>query len=143
MGVKSMANFYILTNNPQACNKYAELAVFEDTSVAGIFLKVRDAVHKGAVLINHPLSSSIKPNESPYKSLILSNSKVVLDVDSLQIIEASKAVLDKLPVKKRKYSQQVLAWEIAKRLLPAVSSLQLPPGLPTGALAGVCGLALR
>lgn len=103
-----MANFYILTNNPQACNKYPELAVFEDTTVAGIFLKARDAVHQGAVLINHPLSGSVKPNESPYKSLVLSNSRAVLDFDSLQLIEAAKAVLDKLPVKERKYSRQVL-----------------------------------
>lgn len=103
-----MANFYILTNNPLVSDKYPELTAFEDAQVAGIFLKARDAVHKGAVLINHPLSGSVKPNESPYKSLVLSHSKADLDVDSLQVIEASKAVLDKLPVKERKYSRQVL-----------------------------------
>lgn len=103
-----MANFYIITNNPQACKKYEELTFFVDTTVQGIFLKARDAVHAGAVLINHPLSGSVKPNESPYKSLVISYVKPALDVASLQLIEGAIIVLDKLPVKDRKYNQQVL-----------------------------------
>lgn len=103
-----MSNFHILTNNPRVKEKYPELAVLSDHTVAGIFMAARDAVHKGSVLINHPLSGSVKPNESPYKSLVLSEAKPALDVFSLQLIEGAKEVLDKLPIKERSYSERVL-----------------------------------
>lgn len=106
--VKSIANFHILTNNPLAAEKYPVLTQYLDSSVSGIFLAARDKIHLGAKLINHPLSGSVKPNESPYKSLVLSNATGGADLDSLQLIEGAKAVLDKLPAKNRTYSQRVL-----------------------------------
>lgn len=103
-----MANFYILTNNPDAVAKYPALATLTQTDVAGIFTAARDVIHAGAVLINHPLSGSVKPNESPYKSLVLSKPKAALDVFSLQLIEGAQAVLRKMPVKHRSYPPRVL-----------------------------------
>ena len=103
-----MANCYIVSNNPLADEKYKELVKAEKTDVMGIFIKARDAIHLGAVLINHPLSGSVKPNESPYKSLVLSTRRGPVDEKSLQLIEGAVAVLKKLGIKQREYPQYVL-----------------------------------
>ncbi|AOT72410.1 GrdX family protein [Geosporobacter ferrireducens] len=49
----------------------------------------RDKIHEGHRLLTHPLSGSVKPNETPYKSVAISNDKGELDFDSLSIIESS------------------------------------------------------
>jgi hypothetical protein len=46
-------------------------------------------VHQGHQLLTHPLSGSIKPNETPYKSVILSSKKGELDSSGLSIVEDS------------------------------------------------------
>ena len=103
-----MANFLILTNNPSVADKYPDSIRFCDITVSGIFTAARDAVHAGARLISHPLAGSLKPNESPYKSIVLSTPQAGLDFDSLQLIEGAIAVLKKLPDKNRVYGEQVL-----------------------------------
>lgn len=50
---------------------------------------VRDKIHEGYQLLTHPLSGSVKPNETPYKTVAISNEKGELDFNSLSIIEAS------------------------------------------------------
>lgn len=52
---------------------------------------VRDYIHKGHRLLTHPLSGSVKPKETPYKSIIISQSATALDIKSLSIIEESIA----------------------------------------------------
>ena len=103
-----MANFYVLTNNPMAQEKYSSIVRYHKGTVAEVFTVVRDAVHKGAVLISHPLAGSLKPNENPYKTVVLSTREGSLDNDSLALIEGAIAVLRKMPPKNRQYSDQVL-----------------------------------
>lgn len=103
-----MANFFILTNNPLALAKYPALARAVDAGVDGVFRAGRDEIHLGAVLINHPLSGSVKPNESPYKSLVLSSRRGGVEMKSLQLIEGAEAVLQKLGLKHRDYPERVL-----------------------------------
>lgn len=104
-----MANFYILTNNPMVEDKYPEITEFEeDSTVEDIFNHSRDVIHLGANLINHPLAGSIKPNQSPYKSLVLSDRKGDLDMFSLTLIEGANQVLKKLGPRRRGYAESVL-----------------------------------
>jgi len=77
-------------------------------SVYDVFAAVRDAVHMGAKIVSHPLSSSIKPNESPYKSVVISADTGLLDYKSLEIIEGAISVLKRLGGKNRDYSESVL-----------------------------------
>ncbi len=56
---------------------------------------VRDKVHEGHELATHPLSGSVKPNETPYKTIMISEKKGVLDFNSLKIIEDSIATAKK------------------------------------------------
>ena len=59
-----------------------------------MLLKIRDLVHTGYKVLTHPLSGSVKPNETPYKSVIIEEGNT-LDEDSVKIIELSIATLDK------------------------------------------------
>ena len=102
-----MGNVRIITNNPLAANKYGDIAELSDANVEGIFILARDAIHAGAIIINHPLSGSVKPNESPYKSLVLSTRVGSLDMDSLKLIEGAQEVLRKMPLRNRNYPPQV------------------------------------
>ena len=98
----------IITNNPAAESKYKDFTLFHNCSVEDIFILARDEIHLGAKLINHPLSGSIKPNESPYKSLVLSNERGLLDTESLLFIECAIATLHKLAKHDRKLSERAL-----------------------------------
>lgn len=102
-----MANYYVLTNNPMARSKYSSIVEYCDGTVEDIFTAVRDAVHMGAILISHPLAGSLKPNENPYKTVVLSTRKGSLDDYSLTLIEGAIAVLRKMPPKNRTYPPQV------------------------------------
>lgn len=104
-----MSNFYILTNNPMVQEKYPEITELDDNfSVGDIFAGGRNAIHLGAHLINHPLAGSIKPNQSPYKSLVLSDDKGELDLFSLKLIEGAIQVLRKFPSRSRPYDESIL-----------------------------------
>lgn len=82
----------IITNNKEVYNKFNKkenIIYKEDFSYMEILELVRYKIHKGHQLLTHPLSGSIKPNETPYKSIIISEKTSTLDTDSLKIIEES------------------------------------------------------
>lgn len=82
----------LITNNIQVYNKYKnnmDVTYMEDFSYLDILQYVRDKVHQGHELLTHPLSGSIKPNETPFKSIIISKKRNKLDQNSLNIIELS------------------------------------------------------
>jgi hypothetical protein len=61
-----------------------------------VLIFARDMIHKGAKLITHPLMGSIKPNETPFRSIIVSEGEgTSLDIESLVIIESSIASAEK------------------------------------------------
>lgn len=79
----------IITNNKCVHDKYNNTynTLYIDGSFRDVLVKVRDKVHEGYKLLTHPLASSIKPNETPYKSIIISEKKGDLSFDSVSIIE--------------------------------------------------------
>lgn len=103
-------NFVILTNNPlvkerlggQYSVEYAE-GVYMD-----VLVRVRDKVHAGHRLLTHPLSGSVKPNETPYKSVMIEKKRGTMDMESLSIIEEAIVACRKFPVKYEGLPQRVL-----------------------------------
>ena len=88
----------VVTNNPLSkkniSNKFE--IDFVDGNVKEVFEKVRDYIHKGHILLTHPLMSSVKPNETPYRTIMVSqDSKCKLDMESLTVIEESITSLNK------------------------------------------------
>ncbi|MBU3093082.1 GrdX family protein [Clostridium sp. CM028] len=82
----------IVTNNPLCLDKFGEKykVEFLSTGIMNVLKAVRNHIHKGHLLLTHPLSSSIKPNETPYKTVIITKSKKeVIDLQSVNFIEES------------------------------------------------------
>lgn len=86
----------ILTNNPDVQNMLTDRSVcFVEGSYRDVLVRARDMVHQGHRLLTHPLMGSLKPNETPYRSVGLSEEKGSLDFDSLQLIENAIETFDK------------------------------------------------
>ncbi len=89
----------IITNN-RAISSLTDIAEYdvellENAEFLAVLKRVRDAVHRGHKLLTHPLSGSIKPYETPYKSVALSADRASLDMMSLQTIENAIATAEK------------------------------------------------
>ena len=69
---------------------------FIETDYMGVFKAVRDRIHQGHELLTHPLSGSVKPGETPYKTIILDGNKNELNLVSLYLIEESIQTCEKL-----------------------------------------------
>lgn len=86
----------IITNNPaiQLAYKDAYEVIWIEGSYREVLEITRKWIHKGAILLTHPLSSSIKPNETPYKTIIIEAGSVT-DFKSVEMIENSILTVDK------------------------------------------------
>ncbi len=84
----------IITNNSFVYEKYNEKVELVDLN-GYTYLQVleytRDKIHQGHKLLTHPLSGSVKPNETPFKSIVISKEQLDLDFEGLCIIEDSIA----------------------------------------------------
>jgi len=91
MVLQGLNSTLLITNNPLAKEKYSGKHEIEflEQDVQGVLIVVRDHIHRGHKLLTHPLSGSVKPNENPYKTVLLSKSSSKTDNDSVMIIEQS------------------------------------------------------
>jgi hypothetical protein len=88
----------VVTNNPMTREKLEGQYVLEyiEGNVIEVFKKVRNYVHLNHRLLTHPLVSSIKPNEIPYRTVIISkNRDNTIDMESLSLIENSLNTTEK------------------------------------------------
>ncbi len=95
----------IITNNfkvNERLNDKAEIEYYEDKNFVEILIVVRDYVQNGYRLLTHPLSGSIKPDETPYKSVMIEKHHTT-DFDSVTIIataiEKAQVMLEESKVK--------------------------------------------
>ena len=77
----------IVSNNPQIKDSFPGVEFIEG-NVSAVLIQVRDYVHRGYRLINHPLAASVVSEGNPYRSLILIPG-TGLDYRSLEAIEAA------------------------------------------------------
>lgn len=80
----------IITNNRDVNDKFKdrmEVVFLEDKDYLDVLYFVRDKIHDGHKLLTHPLSGSIKPNETPFKSIMITNETDDLDTDGLMMVE--------------------------------------------------------
>jgi len=101
-----------ITNNPMSRDKFFGHEVeFHDTDYLGVLKIVRDRIHLGHRLLTHPLAGSVKPGETPYRTIIISAEKGELDEKALLIIEDSRETGLKLTKKntKRSWNEEILA----------------------------------
>ena len=88
----------IVTNNDYVRDKYKDdfdmIYVDKVDNYTGVLFKARDLIHEGYKLLTHPLSGSVKPNETPFKTIILEKG-TGLDQDGLIIIEEAIGTINK------------------------------------------------
>ena len=85
-----MMQGFLITNNPAVYKEYsghAEMEYLEGKRLIDVMYFARDKVHAGHKLLTHPLSGSIKPWQTPYKSIVISKEKGELDYEALRLIE--------------------------------------------------------
>ncbi len=101
--------YIIITNNPLVPKKIEDESLVEylDISYEEILKTIRDRMHEGHQLLSHPLSGSVKPNETPYKSVMISREKGEIDEKSLAIIENAIQACGKFVFKSDKYKPEV------------------------------------
>ena len=64
----------LVTNNPDVRDKYADkMTVVFVEGYENVLIKVRDLVYDRHILLTHPQASSLKPNQTPYKSIMVSD----------------------------------------------------------------------
>lgn len=96
-----MQDYVIMTNNPLVWEKLsAEHSVeYYESDFKGVLTEIRNQIYLGKKLLSHPLSGSIKPNETPYKSVLITSKTQEIDVQSVKLIESAIAATDKFQFK--------------------------------------------
>ena len=84
----------LITNNPLAVEKFSAThqVKFFDCPFLQVLNIVRDHIHQGHKLLSHPLSGSVKPHETPYKSVVICGHQATLCHLSLTTIENAVAL---------------------------------------------------
>ncbi len=86
-----------VTNNDRVALKFKgsakEIILLEE--YRDVLLKARDLIYAGHKLLTHPQASSLKPNQTPYRSILLYGEKQALDTDAVMLIEKAIENFDK------------------------------------------------
>lgn len=86
--MKDAFDYEIVSNNPVVKGKH-ENVIFVEGDFKDVLIKVRDLVHTGSELINHPLGASIRMFYSPYRSIIIRRKSGKADQFHIETIENS------------------------------------------------------
>lgn len=84
-----VATLFIVTNNDRVLDKYHDYNIkyIDSESMYDVFITARDLIHKGYKLLTHPMSSSLKANQTPYKSILMLKKNDGINFEDLQLIE--------------------------------------------------------
>ncbi|WP_286033101.1 GrdX family protein [Brachyspira pilosicoli] len=84
-----VATLFIVTNNDKVLDKYHDYNIkyIDSESMYDVFITARDLIHKGYKLLTHPMSSSLKANQTPYKSILMLKKNDGINFEDLQLIE--------------------------------------------------------
>lgn len=91
-----MSSYIIITNNPLVIEHYKDSQIIIEQTYLKVLEKVRDYIHLGHRLLTHPLAGSIKPNQNPFRTVLISKNSTGLDFNSLSLIENAIKVANKM-----------------------------------------------
>ena len=78
----------IITNNNYVFDKYKnDTNVILGDNYEDVLIKTRDLVYDKHVLLTHPQASSLKPNQTPYRSVIVYPKGEEDNTDSIMMID--------------------------------------------------------
>lgn len=122
----------IVSNNPQVLNDFGQLNIQFCGSYEEVLYQVRNRVHAGAHLLMHPLAGSVKPGESPYRSVVIDDTEGALDMRALEIIEGAIDRYNTLTScsRNRVYNEQILTdFQVIDRQLLISALTAIDPNL--------------
>ena len=98
----------IISNNPMVRESYRGRidVCFVDGSYRDVLIRTRDACHQGHRLLSHPLSGSVKPNETLYKSIMISKEAARADRESVELMEKAIFTADKFGPVRRNWRER-------------------------------------
>ena len=103
--------YLLVTNNRLCFEKYRDrvrVDYLEDGSYLDVLVRARDYVQKGSRIETHPMAGSIKPNQTPFRSVLLSDRKM----DGDEVIENELMIEDAvLTTKKFLSDRPVRKWD--------------------------------
>lgn len=76
----------IITNNPMVKNIDKYEICWVEGDAGAVYYQALNLVGTGHKLLSHPLAGSIKPNQTPYRSIVVSKKQGLPDADDLRII---------------------------------------------------------
>ena len=103
--------YLLVTNNRLCFEKYRDrvrVDYLEDGSYLVVLVRARDYVQKGSRIETHPMAGSIKPNQTPFRSVLLSDRKM----DGDEVIENELMIEDAVLMTKKFLSDRpVRKWD--------------------------------
>ena len=86
----------IVTNNDRVADKYKDMMNVEMVdSYEEVLIKARDMVYDRHRLLTHPQAGSLKPNQTPYRSIIVYPSDNSSNMDDVMMIEKAIETFNK------------------------------------------------
>ncbi len=84
----------MVTNNLSCFEKWKEklqIDYKEEWKYLNVLQAARDYIHRGHALLSHPLAGSMKPNQTPFKSIVLGTESLegANEFRDLELIEES------------------------------------------------------
>ena len=107
----------IISNNPDIealVPKIFSFTGMEGASAEAVLTAARDRIHLGAKLLAHPMAGRLRPNETPYMTVLLDAGQESppqdpsIDFPSLEIIEYCMAEEKKYADMRKKYDEALL-----------------------------------
>lgn len=89
--------YLIITNNPKVSQNYDQRfrVDYREGDYLSVLVRVRDAIHEGHRLMTHPMAGSLKPNQTPFRSVMLSEGREANNWNDIEMIENSIAAYHK------------------------------------------------
>ena len=87
----------IITNNPlvRDCLSDWYQVDYHEISYREILVMVRDLVYSGYKLYTHPIAGSVKPNETPYKSIVVGKAPGEFSIEESNLMANAMITFDK------------------------------------------------
>lgn len=86
----------VVTNNNRVADKYKDAMKVELVdSYKEVLIKARDFIYDRHRLLTHPQAGSLKPNQTPFRSIIVYPSDNINNLDDVMMIEKAIEVFDK------------------------------------------------
>ncbi len=86
-----------VTNNDRAAAEFGDRAqqVILLENYRDVLVQVRDLIYAGHKLLSHPQASSLKPNQTPYRTILVYGETQSMDFNDVSLIEKAIETFDK------------------------------------------------